>query len=621
MLRTLLKLPVLAPVLVVALVLVGYLATRKPPPKDQLDWTAPAERGFTLPPGFESTLFHAGVAQQRHIAVSSEGVVFVIRRHRVEGTGLLAIKDRDGDGVADVTEHFGRFSGSGIGVRTDAAGQEWLYASSRTAVWRWALQAGEVAPSAEPERVARGFPRQPEHPYKALAFDREGGMYVNVGAPSNNCMERRRTKGSPGQQPCPQLARAAGVWKFDADALNQHQNEAERYATGIRNMIAFTWSDTHKALFGVQHGRDFFNRYFPELFSPQDAAELPSEEFHRIDRGDNMGWPYSYYDHIAGERRISPEYEAEGTPNRGRNRTDEHEAPLIGFPGHWAPSDIVFYEATEGDFLFPERYHGGALLVFKGGWGRNPHPPQQGFQVVFVPMENGAPAGETEVFAGGFEGPEPPISLGDALYLPFSAAIGPEGELFLADTKDGVMWRIVYTGEERAEAATPTATDANTTRAPDPARIAARQRRLAAAERYPIGADLYARECATCHQADGRGVEGFAPAVEGSAILAAPAETLISYTLLGANSGRYSNIMPAYLNEPINDYEMAALLSYARLAFAAPDATGPDAAEPNTVEPRIAEADTADRADLDPAHQIWPHEVAAVRAQLTDASE
>lgn len=558
------------------------------------------ELGFSLPPGFVATVFHQGIENQRFMAVSSDGVVFVNRKDRGwTGPGIIALKDDDGDGVADRTEGFGGFEGSGIAVRVDDAGQEWLYASSRTEVFRWALRAGELAPSAKPERIAHGFLRQgQEHPWKPLAFDGDGGMYVMVGAPSNACMEKRRTKGSPGQRPCPQLERQSGVWRFDADAPDQHQNDAEHFATGVRNMIAFAWSDRQNGLYGAQHGRDFLNRYFPELFSPLDGAELPSEVFYRIDRGDDLGWPYTYYDHIAGERRVNPEYESEGTPNRGRNRSDEYKPPIYGFPGHWAPSGLVFNEVEDGAHALPERWRNGAFIVFKGGWGRNPHPPQAGHRITFVPLKDGALAGEPEIFASGFAGPRPddypddlpfPTSILDAAYLPLGLTVGPDGAMYLGDVKTYTIWRIVWAGDDIAQAqilahaarpSTPIlqagrallARAAQATRAAGPSeaiRIAARDRTTTRpVAPQTLGEAAYVDHCATCHQRNGRGVDGFAPSLAGSGVLAGDPANLAFYTLIGpAPSGLWSNVMPAYRDGPLTDDELAAALNYARAAF------------------------------------------------------
>ena len=69
------------------------------------------EPEFSLPDGFEATVFHEGLGKIRHIAVRDNGDVYVARRFALEIRmfdqqasygGLIALRDTDGDGVADV---------------------------------------------------------------------------------------------------------------------------------------------------------------------------------------------------------------------------------------------------------------------------------------------------------------------------------------------------------------------------------------------------------------------------------------------------------------------------------------------------------------------------------------
>lgn len=531
------------------------------------------ELGFRLPAGFRATVFHQGIEDHRAMAVSSSGVVYVIRQDRGWfGQGIVALLDEDGDGVAEREERFGGFAGSGIAVREDADGQEWLYASSRRAVFRWPLAPGDLAPSGRRERIVHGFPNNGvEHPFKPMTFDGEGNMYVMVGAPSNACMEQRRTKGSPGQDPCPQLERQAGIWRFDADERDQHQRDGERWATGVRNMLQIAWSEEHQAIAGASHGRDFLNRYFPELFDQRDDAELPSEEFHLVTAGENLGWPYSYYDHEAGERRYNPEFEAEDQRFRGRNRAIGFEDPTYGFPGHWAPFGAGFY-THEGEGAFPDIWRRGAFVVFKGGWGRNVHPPQAGYRVSFVPLSDGELADDPVVFADGFEGPRPadypddqpfPAGRYDAAHAPMFLAFGPDGAMYLNDQRQLKIWRITYEGDalaeqdmekvrERAEAGEPAAPVT-------PVDLPGER---------PLGQRLFESDCAACHQRDGRGVENFAPNLHRSRLLAGD-PTRLAFDLLRGNeqSDDWYIKMDPYLNGPHDSAELAAILTYARDRF------------------------------------------------------
>src|SRR5699024_8948730 len=135
----------------------------------------------------------------------------------------------------------------------------------------------------------------------------------------------------------------------------------------------------------------------------------------------------------------------------------ELEEPIIAFPGHWAPNDLLFYTAEQ----FPERYRGGAFITFMGSWNRAPLP-QKGYKVVFVPFEDGQPTGDYETFADGFAGVEPIPNRGAAEYRPMGGAVGPDGALYISDYKKGRIWRVVYTGKEHSAGDTTAAVRADT---------------------------------------------------------------------------------------------------------------------------------------------------------------
>jgi hypothetical protein len=73
------------------------------------------DTGLTLPPGFCATVFADGIGHARHLAVSSNGVVYVNTwsgryygdspAHR--GGFLVALQDTTGAGKADVIQRFG----------------------------------------------------------------------------------------------------------------------------------------------------------------------------------------------------------------------------------------------------------------------------------------------------------------------------------------------------------------------------------------------------------------------------------------------------------------------------------------------------------------------------------
>ncbi|MEL6589724.1 MAG: PQQ-dependent sugar dehydrogenase, partial [Bacteroidota bacterium] len=254
------------------------------------------------------------------------------------------------------------------------------------------------------------------------------------------CQEQSRIPGSPGLDPCPQLEWQAGIWKFDANKQDQTQKEdGIQYATGIRNAVALDWSSTWNSLFVAQHGRDDIYRLWPEHYKESDNMELPAEELLQVDEGDNFGWPYCYYDHYQKQKMQGPEYGGDG---KTAGRCEGIESPVVAFPAHWAPNDLLFYTGDQ----FPERYKNGAFIAFHGSWNRAPEE-QQGYKVVFIPFQDGKPSGEFEVFAGGFPGVEEVKSPGDAIYRPMGLAQGPDGSLYIVDSVSGRIWRVMYFGE------------------------------------------------------------------------------------------------------------------------------------------------------------------------------
>ncbi len=390
----------------------------------------PDNAGLTLPEGFKAVLVTDTTGRARHIAVNENGDIYINLRRNTGSGGLVALRDDDGDGVADVKEYFGDLQGTGIEIHNG-----YLYFSSDTSVHRYKLDGGLV-PSGEPETIVSGFINQRQHAVKPFAFDGEDKMYVNVGAPSNACQEEDRKKGSPGQDPCPLLERQGGIWQFDADRLGQTQvDDGIRYATGLRNCVAINWNSAVSKLYVVQHGRDMLHNWYPEIYS----EEVPAEEFFLVNEGSDFGYPYCFYDQLKEKKVLNPEYGGDGEIT---GKCDEMEGPIMAFPGHYAPNDLLFYTSNQ----FPEKYRDGAFIAFHGSWNREAETKQQGYNVVFVPFEGDQPSGDWEVFADGFEGPEDVETPAKAEHRPVGLAIGPDGSMYISDSSKGAIYRIVYTG-------------------------------------------------------------------------------------------------------------------------------------------------------------------------------
>ena len=393
----------------------------------------PDNGGIEVPKGFCAVVVADDVGYARHMAVAPNGDLYVALRNRQDTKGgIVALRDTTGDGKADVRERFGDDGGTGIALRNG-----YLYFTrGDSSVVRYRMKPGALLPDPRPELIVE-LPVQRSHAGKGIAFDGKGGMYVNVGAPSNACQQQDRTAKSPGQDPCPLLEQHGGIWRFDENQPGQKQMEhGKRYATGLRQAIAIAWHPTANALFLVQHGRDQLDTLWPGLFTAEQNANLPSEEFLRITEGSDHGWPYCYHDWQQGKRVLMPEYGGDG---KKVDRCDKYAAPLVAFPGHWAPNGMVFYTGTQ----FPPRYRGGAFVAFHGSWNRAPLP-QAGYNVAFVPFADGKPSTKYEIFADGFVGAKPPAKPEEATYRPSAVAEGPDGALYISDSAKGRIWKVLF---------------------------------------------------------------------------------------------------------------------------------------------------------------------------------
>jgi glucose/arabinose dehydrogenase len=410
-----------------AVVFISFQVMAQAPVKPKAD----ALLAITLPTGFNQVVVASDLGNARHIAVNTNGDIYVKMGNTKRGKGIVRLTDTNGDGKADEMTSFGEYGGTGIALKNG-----YLYASSNTNVYRYKLNPDQsIADPGNPELLVKGLIDKGQHNSKSITLDNAGNLYVNIGAFSNSCQIADRTNGSLGKDPCPVLDSAAGIWQFKADKAGQSYGDGVRYATGLRNVVGLDWDTEVNELYVMQHGRDQLTM-FPDIYTEKMSVELPAEEFFQVKQGANCGWPYCYFNPEKKQKLLNPEY---GGDNIKTGRCDTMLKPLVGFPAHMAPNALLFYTGTQ----FPEKYKNGAFIAFHGSWNRSPQK-QEGFYVVFQPMKDGKPNGEWEVFANGFAGRNEVMSPGQATYRPCGLAQGPDGSLYISDDAKGTIWKVSY---------------------------------------------------------------------------------------------------------------------------------------------------------------------------------
>lgn len=392
--------------------------------------------GLRLPAGFHATVVADGLGPIRHLAVRDNGDIYVStprdQKGLGKGGGIIALRLDASHNAVDV-QHFGSVDG-GTGIRVHNGS---LYATSPSGIYRFTFSGNALVPAKDPETIVDGMPTTfPgfNRANRPLAFDASGHVFVGVEASGNFCADPETKPNTPpvGLKPCPDLGVRAGIWRFSADRTGQKfPVDGEQWATGIRDMSALAWSSSDGNLYAIVHGRDSLNRNWPNLVSASDDDHI-ADEMHRVTKGTDFGWPYTYYDGVRKMRLVSPEYGGDGKTAA----TGSYSTPLLTFQSRRsAPVDLLFYGGTS----FPARYRNGAFIVLHGTANRS------GYDVVFAPFATPGTLGEPAVFADGFAAFDQSTSTPPrARYRPIGAAIGPDGSLYVADSQTGRIWRIAY---------------------------------------------------------------------------------------------------------------------------------------------------------------------------------
>jgi glucose/arabinose dehydrogenase/mono/diheme cytochrome c family protein len=523
--------------------------------------------GLYLPDNFKAVVVVDSLeGRARHLAVNTNGDVFVKLRFPDSIGGNVVLRDTNHDGRADIIKKFGNYEDKGsygTGMRVHKG---YLYFSSEVNVYRIKLNPKTLVPNGPMELILHDKNAPHEHDAKPLAFDNKGHMYVAFGAPSNACQVQNRVPGSMGVKGCPLLKEYGGIWRFDEAKHNQLQKDGIRYATGLRSVVAMDWNTADSCLYVVAHGRDDLRLQFPKLFTPWQSAVLPAESFLKVKQGMDAGWPYYYYDPFKKKLMLNPEYGGDGKKT-GNNA--KYAKPIMAFQAHWAPNDLLFYTGNQ----FPERYKNGAFIAFHGSTNRSPYP-QAGFFVCFVPFKNGVPTGQWEIFADGFTGHNTVVSVSDALYRPMGVSMGPDGSLYVSETEKGRVWRIFYQGDKTKFTTAQLAKMEQRKKLPGFKMPDVTRNNMASAM-LTGGAKLYDTYCANCHQKNGKGDGNLFPPLAGSEWVTGGKfmeKDLAIRVLLNGLEGPvkvknvpYNSVMPKH--NFLSDTQIAQVLTYIRNNF------------------------------------------------------
>ncbi len=304
---------------------------------------------------------------------------------------ITLLRDSDGDGVADTRAVFLQGLNSPFGMAL--VGND-FYVANTDAVLRFPYKGGQTQISGPGVKLV-DLPGGPlnHHWTKNLIASPDGKrLYASVGSNSNvgeNGMDAEQGR--------------AAIWEIDR-ATGAHRI----FAFGLRNPVGMDFAPGTGTLWTSVNERD-------EL-----GSDLVPDYMTSVQDGGFYGWPYSYYgQHI--DVRVDPP------------RPDLVARALVpdyALGNHTASLGLTF--SRPGNL--PARFTNGVFVGQHGSWNRR---PRSGYKVIFVPFENGRPAGEPIDILTGF------LDKDDhAQGRPVGVTMAKDGSLLVADDVGNRIWSV-----------------------------------------------------------------------------------------------------------------------------------------------------------------------------------
>jgi glucose/arabinose dehydrogenase len=205
-----------------------------------------------------------------------------------------------------------------VAFYTDPQGKHWLYLALTDRLVRYSYQAGDSAPTSEPQVLATfpdyglNYKYGGWHLTRTVAIGPNGKVYVSVGSSCNACEEKEAVR--------------ASILELDPDG-----GPIRHYARGLRNAVGLRW--VGDKLFATNMGADHLGDH------------KPADTFYEIRDGANYGWPYCYQ----SWRKVytDPKYNPAG------KKTSCREVPVAyaAFDAHSSPLGFEAFDAKNGPEL------------------------------------------------------------------------------------------------------------------------------------------------------------------------------------------------------------------------------------------------------------------------------
>lgn len=373
------------------------------------------------PPGFKVNKFATDFKNPRWMYVLPNGDVLVAESNSnftfVEKAGAVvtgAIKSEDVSGSADRITLLHDADNDGIAEKKDVLltasnglkqpfgmllMNNWLYVANTNALVRYPYKTGETMITDTPQKIidlpaGKSFKDNRHWTRNIITNANNSKIYIAIGS-SSNIAENGIDE---------ELLRA------DILEINPDGSGMRVYASGLRNPVGMGWAPGTSTLWAAVNERD-------EL-----GDNLVPDYITSVKPGGFYGWPYAYWgDHI--DSRVKA---------KQPNMVGKTIVPDVDLGSHTASLGLLFYAGKS----FPSKYRGGAFIAQHGSWNRS---VLAGYKVIYIPFENGKPAGKAEDFLTGFIAD---LDKSKVHGRPVGLAVLPDGSLLVADDASNTIWRV-----------------------------------------------------------------------------------------------------------------------------------------------------------------------------------
>ncbi len=357
----------------------------------------PAKPTLNLPAGFKVNVFAEKLDRPRWLALTPTGEILVTetRQNRIR-----LLKDNNQDGIAEVYQTFATAeNGLNIPFGMAFAGN-YFFLGNHNEVRRYPYQVGAEKLTGSGEKITElpGGGYRQHWTRNVIVSPNSKQLFVSIGSQSNVDAE-----------PLPR----ASVQVMNLDGSNR-----QTFAYGLRNPVGLDFHPITQELYTTVNERDGL------------GDDLVPDYLTRLRQGEFYGWPFVYFT----PKLLDPR-QVINNKSRNPELAAKTKMPDVLFQAHSAALGLQFYDGK----TFPNKYHNGVFVAFRGSWNRG---QGTGYKIVFVPFgKDHQPLGYYEDFLTGFlTNPSVPKTWG----RPVGLLVLPDGSLLVTEEANGRIYRIQY---------------------------------------------------------------------------------------------------------------------------------------------------------------------------------